>query len=53
MLKTSDIYMKILSSIFILLLVVLAVLNKNKIDYIYLGLVFILIFKFSIERIRK
>ena len=51
MLKTKNI--KVLSSTFIFLLVVLAVLNKNEIDYIYLGIVFILIFKFYIERIRK
>ena len=51
MLKTRN--MKVLSSMFILLLVVLALLNKNRIDYIYMGNILILIFKFSIERIRK
>jgi TRAP-type C4-dicarboxylate transport system permease large subunit len=53
MLKARDIHMEILSSIFILLLVVLAVFNKNRIDYIYLGFIFILIFKNFIERFRK
>ena len=53
MLKTRDIYIEVLSSIFILLIVVLALLNRNKIDYIYLGFIFILIFKNVIERFRK
>ena len=53
MLKTRDIYIEVLSSIFILLIVVLALLNRNKIDYIYLGFIFILIFKNIIERFRK
>lgn len=53
MLKTRNIYIEVLSSIFILLIVVLALLNRNKIDYIYLGFIFILIFKNIIERFRK
>lgn len=53
MLDTKSIHIRRLSYIFILLLVVLALFNKNKIDYIYLGFIFILIFKFIIERIRK
>ena len=53
MLKTRDIYIEVLSSIFILLLVVLALFNKNSIDYTYLGFIFIFILKFCIERFRK
>lgn len=53
MLKARDIRIKVLSSIFILLLVVLALFNKNSIDYIYLGFIFILIFKNVIERFKK
>ena len=53
MLKTRDIYTEVLSCIFILLLVVLALFNKNRVDYIYLGFIFILILKFCIERFRK
>ena len=53
MLDTKSIHIRRLSYIFILLLVVLALFNKNRIDYIYLGFIFILIFKFIIERIRK
>lgn len=53
MLKARDIRIKVLSSIFILLLVVLALFNKNSIDHIYLGFVFILILKNVIERFRK
>ena len=53
MLKTRDVYIEVLSSIFILLLVVLALFNKNSIDYTYLGFIFILILKFCIERFRK
>ncbi len=48
-----NMYIKCLAYVFILLLVVLAVFNKNRIDYIYLGFVFILIFGFCIERFRK
>ena len=53
MLKTRNIYIEVLSSIFVSLLVVLALFNKNRIDYIYLGFIFILIFKNIIERFRK
>lgn len=53
MLKTKDIYIEVLSSIVIMLLVVLALFNKNRIDYIYLSFICILIFKFYIERFRK
>ena len=53
MLKTRNIYIRVLSGIFILLLVVLALFDKNRIDYAYLFIIFILIFKFGIERLRK
>ena len=53
MLDTKSIHIKRLSCVFILLLVVLALFNKNTIDFIYLGFVFILILKFCIERLRK
>ena len=53
MLDTKSSYIVILSGIFIFVLVVLALLDKNGIDYIYLGFVFILIFKFCIERLKK
>ena len=53
MLDTKNIHIKRLSFVFILLLVVLSLFNRNKIDYIYLGFIFILIFKNVIERFRK
>ena len=53
MLKTGDNYIRILSGIFIILLVVLALIDGNKIDYLYIGLIFILIFKNVIERFIK
>lgn len=53
MLDTKSIHIRRLSYIFILLLVVLSLFNKNMIDYIYLGFIFILILKFCIERFRK
>ncbi len=53
MLDTKSMHIKKLSYVFILLLVILALFNKNRIDYIYLGFIFILILKFCIERFRK
>ena len=53
MLDTKSIHIKKLSYVFILLLIVLALFNKNRIDYIYLGFIFILIFKNFIERFKK
>ena len=53
MLDTKSIHIKKLTYIFILLLVILALFNKNRIDYIYFGFIFILILKFCIERFRK
>ena len=53
MFDTKNIYIKTLSCLFIFLLVVLSFLNKNRVDYIYLGSIFILILKFCIERFRK
>lgn len=53
MLDTKSMHIKKLSYVFILLLVVLVLFNKNRIDYIYLGIIFILILKFCIERFRK
>ena len=45
MFDTKNIYIKTLSCLFIFLLVVLSFLNKNRVDYIYLGSIFILILK--------
>ena len=53
MLETRSSYIKILSGIFIIVLVVLALLDKNEIDYIYLSFIFILILRNIIERFKK
>ena len=47
--KNENMYIKILFSIFIFVLVVLAVLGRNVFDYVYIGIIFI----FIIEKIRK
>lgn len=47
--KDEDIYIKILFSIFMFVLVVLGILGKNIIDYVYI----IFIFTFIIESFKK
>lgn len=47
--KNEDIYIRILFSIFMFVLVVLAILGKNIFDYVYI----VFIFTFIIESFRK
>ncbi len=55
MLKTKNqgVVFKILFCIFVAIMVVLVLISREVIDLIYLGLVFILVFKFLIENLKK
>lgn len=47
--KDEDMYIKILFSIFMFVLVILAIFGKNIVDYVYI----LFIFTFIIDKIRK
>ena len=53
MVKNQDVYYKVLSCIFVVVLIVVMVVNRNIIDLIYLGLISIFILIYFIEIKRK